>query len=161
MYREQKPQVGPENRAAPLEGKPVNNNVKQYVKTFRKINSPSDCLKYSIEFIEDWNASLPRKVAYPYCPEYLVQPPSREYITKFLQEKQADLVSLASKYRVVQPYHKRYNYDNEQSRLVSAEVEEGERIDFQELTEDQSYQLVVDMFFNEAITDKKWAKQKQ
>jgi len=96
----------------------------------------------------------------PYYPEYLIQPPTPEFITQFIKEKKDELSEIISKYRIIPPYHKHYNFENEVRKLVTEKFEEGEDIDIDNLDPQnpEDYHLIVNVLFNESIIDIKLKK---
>jgi len=134
--------------------------IRRYLDSLRKINSPEDCLKYSTELEDDYDACTTRVVYKPYCPEYLIQPPTPEFITQLIKDKKDKLSEIISKYRITPPYHKRYGYENEVRQLVKEEFEEGEDIDIDNLDPQnpEDYHLIVEVLFNESIINIKLAK---
>lgn len=127
--------------------------VRRYIDSLRKINSPEDCLQYSMELEDDYEACTTRVVYKPYCPEYFIQPPPPEFIVQLIKKKKDELSETFSKYRVISPHHKHYDYENEARKLVTEKIEGGEDIDIDYLNPQnhEDYRLIVDMLFNESI----------
>lgn len=129
--------------------------VRRYLDSLRKIDSPEDCLKYSTEFEDDYESCTTRVVYKPYCPEYLIQPPTPEFITQLINKKKDELSKMLGGYKIIPSYHERYNYENEVRRLTTEKIEGIENIDIDNLDSDnpEDYRLIVDLLFNESIID--------
>ncbi|MFA6537507.1 MAG: hypothetical protein WCT18_03880 [Patescibacteria group bacterium] len=104
--------------------------IRKYLESFKEIKSPTDCLKYSTEFQDDYDSGATETVYKPYCPEYLVQPPTPEIIAELIKDRKIK-------------GHEDINMNN---------------LDF---TNPKNYRLIVDLLFNDAITDMKVMKQKE
>lgn len=127
--------------------------IRRYLDSLRKINSPEDCLKYSKELEDDYEAATVRVLYKPYCPEYLIQPPSPEFINQLVKEKKDQLSKIIGRYKIIPSYHEYYDYENETKRLTTREIEGSEDIDINNLNFDnpEDYRLIVNILFNESI----------
>lgn len=134
--------------------------VRRYLDSLRKVNSLEDCLKYSTELEDDYESATTRVVYKPYCPEYLIQPPSPEFIKKLIKEQKDELSKIIGKYKIIPPHHKYYDYENETKRLTTKEIEGSEDIDIDNLNPDnpEDYRLIVDLLFNESVANIKLKK---
>jgi len=131
--------------------------ARKYLNSLREINSPNDCLKYTAEDEDDYDACSIRTVYTPYCPEYLIQSPTPESIAKLIKEQKEELLKMASKYRIA--WRRSYSYRGLTTEKTE-EGKEGENIDIDNLDPKNSkdYQLIVNMLFNESIIDIKWSE---
>lgn len=132
--------------------------IENYLKSFRRINSPNECLKYTVEFKEDYDDPGTYYTTYkPYCPEYLVVAPQREFVIKLLQERKDGLFEIFKKYKIIHPYSKSYNFKNEEYILYTEEVKGSgaKEIDINKLNpqNEKDYRLIVNILFNSSITN--------
>lgn len=126
--------------------------AKNYADSFKKIESLEDCLKYKIEFKDDYDRCSTDIVYRPYCPEYMIQPPSKKNIIELFEKEKDKLRVLADKYWIIPAYF----YNNTKPILHTSKVEHSEKINLSKLdpvNNDEDYHLIVNILFNEAVID--------
>ena len=74
--------------------------VQSYLDSLRKIRSPEDCLRYSKRLTEDLDASVRFEMVFePYCPEYLILPPSPQFVAQLIRDNDK-LPKMISRYEI-------------------------------------------------------------
>lgn len=128
--------------------------IGDYAGTFKKIGSLEECLKYKIELSGDYSRSSIGISYRPYCPEYMIQPPSKENIIELFEKEKDSLKAMADKYWITLDYFE----NNTGPKLFTSEVEHGEKIYFSKLDpakNNEDYYLIVNILFNESMINKK------
>lgn len=135
--------------------------IQTYLNSLRKINSPEDCLNYTKKMEDDYEGCSSYIVYKPYCPEYLILPPKPEFIAELIERKKDDLSKIASKYKIIPPYHEQFDYENKFARLVTEEIKGCKDVNIEDLDpkNPEDYQLIVNMLFNDSIINIKEAKE--
>ena len=122
-------------------------NVKEYLQSFKEIKSSDDCLDYHSEIFDDYDACRQETIYRPYLPEYLVIPPDQESVNKLIAKNKEKLQIIAEQYNYV------YN-PKDIKQLMNKKRNNSREINLDELdilNKEEDYHLIVNLLFNASI----------
>ncbi|NQV13613.1 MAG: hypothetical protein HQ530_04930 [Parcubacteria group bacterium] len=133
-------------------------DLEKYLASKKPVGGIDDFLKYQSELYENYEGGTSTEIYQPYCPEYLILPPSRDSLKQMVEQKLSELKAATDNFLQIDP-----NFTHDRSDRDKLADPNAQKIDLDQLdlNKEDHYRILVNVLFNNSIIEASSAPKSQ